>query len=144
MQINWANLFPVQILQCPQFELSWLMKAVIIVQNKRIKGKQCMSTQVGFKQQRSTLHLMTNAQAPYLSEGYIPALIICKWPSWKVEEGHSLSRGHREDEPCRREGVRCYFLQSLQWLCEGTTSLSDSALLFQLPHFYDSGPCKST
>lgn len=40
-----------------------------------------MSTQVSFKQWRSTRHLVTNAQAPYLSEGYVPALIICKWQS---------------------------------------------------------------
>lgn len=37
-----------------------------------------MSTQVSSKQWRSTLHLVTNAQAPYLSEGYVPALIILR------------------------------------------------------------------
>lgn len=36
-----------------------------------------------------------------------------------------------------------YFLQAVQRFHEGTTSLSNSALLFQLPHFYDSGPRES-
>lgn len=43
----------------------------------------------------------------------------------------------------RRGGVGCYFLQSVQWPREGTTSLSNSGLLFQLPHFYDSVLCES-
>lgn len=96
-------------------ELPWLMEEEIIVQHKWIKGKQCMSTQVSFKQWRSTLHLVTNAQAPYLLEGYVPALIICKWQSWGVKEGHRHCRGHMEDEPCRGEELGVIFCS----LCRG-------------------------
>lgn len=85
------------------------MEAEIIVQHKWIKGKQCMSTQVSFKQWRSTLHLVTNARAPYLSEGYVPMLIICKWQSWGIKEGHSRGRGHMEDEPRRGEELGVIF-----------------------------------
>lgn len=139
-RMKWVHSFPVQVPQksFSQFEFPWLMKAEIIVQNKWIKGKQCTSTRVSFEQQRSTLHLVTNSQAPYLSTGCVPTLIICKWLSWGVKEGHM------EDEPDRGGGVWVYFLQSVQRPSEGTTSLSNSALLFQLPHFYDSGLCEST
>lgn len=139
-RMKWVNPFPVQVSQksFSQFELPWLMKAEIIVQNEWIKGKRCTSTRVSFEQRRSTLHLVTNSQAPYLSTGCVPTLIICKWLSWGVKEGHM------EDEPDRGGGVWVYFLQSVQRPSEGTTSLSNSALLFQLPHFYDSGVCEST
>lgn len=85
------------------------MKAEIIVQNKQIKGKQCMSTQVSLKQPWSTLDYMTNVWPPYLSQGCVPALIICKWPSWKAKKGRSLYGGHREDGPCRGEELGVIF-----------------------------------
>lgn len=91
------------------------MEAEIIVQPKWVKGKQRMSTQVSVKQWRSTLHLVTNAQAPYLSESYVPALIICKWKSWGVKEGRGRCRGHAADDPCREEEFGVIFCS----LCRG-------------------------
>lgn len=102
---NWSNFFPPLSKSCkvisPRFESWWLMNAKIIVQNKQIKGNRCMSTQVSFKQYWSVLDQVTNVQAPYLSPSRVPALIICKWPSWKAKEGRSLYGGHGENEPWR-------------------------------------------
>ena len=61
------------------------------------------------------LHLVTNASATYLSEGYVPALIICKWQSWGAKEGHERCGGHIEDGPCRGEEFGVIFCS----LCRG-------------------------
>lgn len=88
IQMDWMNLLLMRVLQnvISSVRVVWLMEAEIIVQHKWVKGKQCMSTQVSFKQWTSMLHFVTNAQAPYLSESHVSALIICKW--------HRQCRGH--------------------------------------------------
>lgn len=58
------------------------MEAEIIVQHKWVKGKQRSSAQVNAKRWTSTRRLVTNNQAPYLSEGYVWTLIISKLQSW--------------------------------------------------------------
>lgn len=75
-----------------------------------------MSTRVRFKRYWSTLDLVTNAQVSYLPPGCVPALIICKWPSWKAKEGRSLYGGHRQDEPYRGEELGVIFCS----LCRGS------------------------
>lgn len=80
---------------------------------------------------------------PYFSEGSVPALDMCKWRSCGVK-GRTLELPRTHGGwTLQRGGLGCYFLQSVQRPSKGTTSLSNSALLFQLPHFYDSGPCES-
>lgn len=59
---------------------------------------------------------MTNVRPPYLSQGCVPALIICKWPPWKAKEGRSLYGGHWEDEPCWGEESGVVFCS----LCRGS------------------------
>lgn len=69
------------------------MEAEIIVQHKWVKGKQRSSAQVSVKRWTSTLRLVTNNQAPYLSEGYVWTLIICKRQSWRASgRTRALSR----------------------------------------------------